>query len=324
MQNARYVTTNCAPLLRSESIIRLCAHGHVRQAIGALHLQGISTKGIHLLEGDFDDFMGGLKTVEKIGAFRGIFDTICADDGNAGTYCHHDIGVIHALSTKVRGSEGDELFVSELFGPILGQTFVRSLTDVHVSHSVDAVDDQHPGALKVLFVGFGRSKIHDSVVPFALNHLDDLLAAFGGAIGALHGVQHKGVFMKTPISLVGLMRGEPVVGEARIRGVVGEAVLKERDLHARDICQLTVHGSELKEHLLGEGTVSTGGLCGVHEAVVLGSLFIEAERGRGYHQHVVRGLANALCRTNYRDGAGFAGGFNVGDKPERAGVLARG
>jgi hypothetical protein len=96
---------------------------------------------------------------------------------------------------------------------------------------------------------------HSTAVPPELHHthtsthLYDLWAAFCSTVGALHGVQHKCAPPHPTSSLPSCVCGEPVVGEACVRGAVCQAVLEEADLHTRNICQLPVQLRELCTHL---------------------------------------------------------------------------
>lgn len=89
-------------------------------------------------------------------------------------------------------------------------------------------------------------------------HLYDLWAALCCTVGALHGVQHQCAPPQPTSSLPRRMRGEPVVGEARIRGAMRQAVLEEADPDTSDVRQLPVQLRKLRTHLRMHTSQDTG------------------------------------------------------------------
>mmetsp|Transcript_25245 Transcript_25245/g.54867 ORF Transcript_25245/g.54867 Transcript_25245/m.54867 type:complete len:225 (+) Transcript_25245:1541-2215(+) len=146
------------------------------------------------------------------------------------------------------------------------------------------------------------------------------MAALSSTVGVLHGVQHQGVLLHAARRLSCLVRAEPVVGEAGVRGAVRQAVLKQVHLDPLHLCQLVVQTRILSQHLAGQAVTLPGLLGRVHEAVVLCRLLIEAERSGRHHEHLISGLPHPPAGTCHGGALKGGRGSQVGEQ-RHAGVV---
>mmetsp|Transcript_23003 Transcript_23003/g.31959 ORF Transcript_23003/g.31959 Transcript_23003/m.31959 type:complete len:313 (-) Transcript_23003:497-1435(-) len=290
-------------LIRSEGIVSLGRQGQARQPARILYLQHVPTEAFHLIICDADNLSGGSEAFHEASALLRVPHRLLHNHGEGGSDSLDNIGVINRQPASVHAVISYQ-FIVKLLCPFSGQCFIGPVRQRHIRHPPNTVNHQRPCALQI--PGHPRLLLPSEVFRHGVSILcddevHDVLPPLQLPVGNLHRVECE---VSPLLRVVG---GEPVIGEACIRGAMRVIMGHQIDLKPCLIHQHLVQAHVLLKHLPTQRALRGDHLplapCSIcHEVVVFSCLKVGLESRGSNHKHLIGGLSEDACRQGFCSG----------------------